>query len=453
MKTWIYILPLSLIVLSSSTNNEQYIKQRLEIFLAEEIDELVTFYKDIHSNPEISLEEKNTSKKLATELKNLGYKVTENFGGYGVVGILKNGSGPKILYRTDMDALPVQEKTELDYASKVTTTNPWDNGNESYTMHACGHDMHMAVWTGVARAMAKMKDQWNGTLMFIGQPAEEIGHGARLMLEAGLYDKFFVPDYALGLHSSPTIPAGKIGMGKGYSMAAVESVDINIFGYGAHGASPHMSVDPVVLASMIVMDLQTIVSRNLKPIDDAVITVGSMHGGTKHNIIPDEVKLQLTIRTYTEEVRSLVRRRIKEICDGVAMAAGMPEDLYPKVTYLDQYTPANYNHPQLVDRLLESSAKALGATNVEDAEPQMVGEDFSRYGSTEHKVPAVLFWLGTVPDSRMQAAANDGYRLPALHSPFYYPDPKPSIETGVKVVTTQLIDLFGSKSLEVANDE
>ena len=192
---------------------------------------------------------------------------------------------------------------------------------------------------------------------------------------------------------------------------------------------------------------------SLKPIDDAVITVGSMHGGTKHNIIPDEVKLQLTIRTYTKEVRELVHRRIKEICDGIAMAAGMPEELYPKVTVLDQFTPANYNNPALVDRLMDSSAKAIGADNVEDAEPQMVGEDFSRYGSTEHKVPTVLFWLGTVPDQRLQAQANDGYKLPALHSPFYYPDPRPSIETGVKVATTSLIDLFGNGSLEAANDE
>ncbi len=454
MKKFGLLVLLTLIIVASSFYSTDLAVQKvIEGIVADEIDNLNVFYKDLHRNPEISLEEKNTSKKLANELKSLGYQVTENFGGYGVVGILKNGSGPKILFRTDMDALPVHEKTELDYASKATSSNPWDNGKESFNMHACGHDMHMTVWTGVARAMVKMKNQWSGTLMFIGQPAEEIGQGAGLMLDAGLYTKFFIPDYALGLHSSPTIPAGKVGMGKGYSMAAVESVDINIYGYGAHGASPHMSVDPVVLASMIIMDLQTIVSRNLKPIDDAVITVGSMHGGTKHNIIPDEVKLQLTIRTYTQEVRDLIQRRIKEICDGVAMAAGMPEELYPKVTMLDQFTPANYNHPALVERLFNSSIKAIGEANVEDAEPQMVGEDFSRYGGTKDRVPSVLFWLGTVPDNRIKAVAEDGYRLPALHSPFYYPDPRPSIATGVKVVTTQLIDLFGSTQLETANEE
>ena len=454
MKKFLIVIGFSpIFLLLSFYSNNTALQKSLESFLADETDDLTAFYKGLHQNPELSLEEKNTSKKLAAELKELGFEVTENFGGYGVVGIFKNGDGPKILYRTDMDALPVEEKTGLEYASTYKTPNPWDNNNETFTMHACGHDMHMTVWTGVARAMVEMKDQWKGTLMMIGQPAEEIGQGARLMLEAGLYEKFSVPDFGLALHASPTIANGKVGMDEGYSMAAVESVDINIYGYGAHGASPHMSVDPVVLASMIVMDLQTIVSRNLKPIDDAVITVGSMHGGTKHNIIPDEVKLQLTIRTYTQEVRDLIHRRIKEICDGVAMAAGMPEELYPRVSKLDQFTPANYNHPGLIERIRQSSVKAIGAENVESAEPQMVGEDFSRYGSTDEKVPTVLFWLGTVPDDRMKAEAEDGYRLPALHSPFYYPEPKPSIQTGVKVVSTALIDLFGNDKIEVTHED
>ncbi|MEQ9424947.1 MAG: amidohydrolase [Cyclobacteriaceae bacterium] len=442
MKISVTILSALLLCSFNLTNTE--LKKSLDVFIGSEIDNLQAFYTSIHQNPEISLEEKETSKKLANELKKLGFEVTENFGGYGVVGIYKNGDGPQILYRTDMDALPVQEKTDLDYASTKMMVNPWNNNNESFTMHACGHDMHMTVWTGVAQAMVAMKDQWNGTLMLIGQPAEEIGQGSRMMLENGLYEKFGVPDFGLGMHSSPTIAAGKVGLGQGWSMAAVESVDINVYGFGAHGASPHMSVDPVVLASMIVMELQTIVSRNMKPIDDAVITVGSMHGGTKHNIIPDEVKLQLTIRTYTQEVRDLIHKRIKEICDGTAMAAGLPKDKWPKVTKLDQFTPANYNSPNLVTKIINSSKKAIGDANVEDAEPQMVGEDFSRFGQTEHNVPTVLMWLGTVPDSRMKAMRDEGYNLPALHSPFYYPDPRPSIETGVKVGTTALIDLFNS---------
>ena len=303
----IYLIPL--IFMSSFISKDK----NFEDYVEAEIPYLKELYIDIHKNPEISLMEKETSKKLANELRKVGFDVEENFGGYGVVGILKNGDGPTILYRTDMDALPMEEKTGLPYASKVITKN--FDGNDVGTMHSCGHDMHMTVWTGTARALVERKDEWNGTVMMIGQPAEEIGAGAAMMLSAGLYEKFPVPDYGIALHSSPTIPSGKVGFGKGYIMANTESVDIKVFGQGSHGAAPHMSIDPIVTASMIVMELQTIVSRNLNPLDDAVITVGSIRGGTKHNIIPDEVNLQLTIRTYKEEVRNLIHKRIKEMCD------------------------------------------------------------------------------------------------------------------------------------------
>lgn len=402
--------------------------------IAEDIPYLLDFYKTRHQNPEISLEEKETAKALAGELRKVGFEVTENFGGYGIVGILKNGEGPTILYRTDMDALPMYEKTDLDYASENSIMY---NGEETGTMHSCGHDMHMTTWLGTARAMAKMKDQWSGTLMLIGQPAEEIGAGSKLMLDKGLYQTFGVPDYGIGLHCSPTIAAGQVGFGKGYTMANTESIDIKVHGVGAHGASPHMSVDPVVIGSMIVMDLQTIVSRNLKPTDAAVITVGAIKGGIKHNIIPDEVTLKLTVRTYTEEVRRMVHKRIKEVCRGIAIAAGLPEDKMPEVVIPDTFTPANYNDPALVDRLVASAAAAIGEENVVDAEPQMVGEDFSRFGQTEHDVPTVLFWLGTVPEHRVESGD-----MPGLHSPFYYPDPETSIETGVNVVTKSLLDIF-----------
>ena len=276
--------------------------------------------------------------------------------------------------------------------------------------------------------------------MLIGQPAEEIGAGAKLMLEAGLYDKFGVPDYGVGLHCSPTISAGQVGFGKGYTMANTESVDIKVFGYGAHGAAPHMSIDPVVIASMMVMEFQTIVSRSLKPTESAVVTVGSIHGGTKQNIIPDEVTLQLTIRTYSEEVRQMVHKRLREISIGIAIAAGLPEDKMPEVIIPNTFTPANYNHPDLVDKLTASARLAIGADNVLYAEPQMVGEDFARYGRTVHEVPTVLYWLGTVPDERMKSG-----NLPGLHSPFYYPDPTMTIETAVKVTSQGLIDLFNQQ--------
>lgn len=398
---------------------------------------LLDFYKQLHRTPEISLEEKATAAKLAGELRKVGFEVTEGVGGHGIVGILKNGNGPLILYRTDMDALPMYEKTELPYASQVTVQY---NGLETGAMHSCGHDMHMTTWLGTARAMAQSKDKWQGTLMMIGQPAEEIGMGSKMMLEAGLYQRFGVPDMGIGLHCSPTIPAGKVGFGKGFTMANSESIDIRVFGIGAHGASPHMSIDPVVVASMIVMELQTIVSRSMKPTEPAVVTVGAIKGGTKHNIIPDEVTLQLTVRTFTEEVRQLVHKRIREICRGVAIAAGLPEDKMPDVAIPKVFTPSNYNNPQLVDRLWASASRILGGSFVVEAERQMVGEDFARFGQTEHKVPTVLYWLGTAPEQRVKSRD-----LPGLHSPFYYPEPEKSLETGVLVTTQALVDLFNGK--------
>ena len=424
----ILFILLSFVFLSADAPNT------LEQWIADDLPYLVDFYKERHQNPEISLHEEKTSQALASELRKVGYDVTENFGGYGIVGILQNGEGPTILYRTDMDALPMYEKTGLPYASKITTEV---NGSEVGTMHSCGHDIHMTTWLGTARAMAQHKDQWKGTLMLIGQPAEEIGRGARLMLEAGLYEKFGVPDYGIGLHSSPTIPAGQVGIADGYTMANAEMVDIDVFGVGSHGASPHSSVDPVVLSSMIIMELQTIVSRNVKPIDDAVITVGAVQGGTVGNIIPDEVKLRLTVRTFKENVRKLIRKRIVEVCNGTAMAAGLPEEKWPVVYFPETFTPANYNDPQLTQRLSNIMARTVGDENVVTSEPQLVAEDFARYGSTDHDVPTVLFWLGTVSEEKV--AIND---LPGLHSPFYYPEPEASIRTGVNVTSQILLDLF-----------
>ena len=419
-----------------------YPKNKFDKWITEDLPYLKNLYLDIHQNPELSLMEKETSIKLANELRKIGFEVTENFGGYGIVGVFENGDGPNILYRTDLDALPMEEKTNLSYASKIRTNNI--DGSEVGTMHSCGHDMHMTVWTGTARALIEKKDEWKGTLIMIGQPAEEIGAGAMLMLNEGLYSKFPVPDMGIALHSSPTILSGKIGIGKGYIMANTESVDITGYGQGAHGASPHMSIDPIVTASLIVMELQTIVSRNINPIDDAVITVGSFRGGTKHNIIPDEVKLQLTIRTYKDDVRSLIHKRIKEICDGIGASVGLDQSRWPSVQIPDSYTPANYNDSDLVDRLIFSASHAIGKENIEESEPQMVGEDFARYGKTEEKIPTAMYWLGTVPKERMQKYREENYSLPALHSPFYYPEIEKSIQTGVTVNTNAIIDLFNN---------
>ncbi len=404
--------------------------------IADDLPFLVDFYKTRHKNPEISLQEKETSKALATELRKVGFSVTENFGGYGIVGVFKNGNGPTILYRTDMDALPMYEKTELAYTSQLKAKL---NGEEVGTMHSCGHDIHMTTWLGTARAMVAMKDKWKGTLLLIGQPAEEIGAGAQMMLEAGLYEKFGVPTYGIGLHSSPTIPAGQVGIGRGFVMASSQSVDINVYGVGSHGASPHMSIDPIVVTSMLVMELQTIVSRNVKPTESAVVTIGTIKGGTVGNIIPDQVTLKLTIRTFKKEVLDLVNQRIKEIARGVGIAAGLPEDKLPEVV-INGAGPANYNDPTTAEKITQSAITAIGKENVIDEEPVMLSEDFSYYGQTEHKVPTVFYWLGTVPDARMKS--ND---LPGLHSPFYYPQPEISIKTGVTVTSQALLDLFNTK--------
>ncbi len=417
----------SLIQLSGTINT-------IEDYIASDLDYLVAFYKDIHQHPEISLQEERTAGILAGELKKVGYEVTEGVGGFGIVGMLNNGDGPLILYRTDMDALPMYEKTGLDYQSQEMIMY---NGAEVGTMHSCGHDMHMATWLGTARAMASVKDQWSGTLMLIGQPAEEIGAGAKMMLNAGLYERFGVPDYGLGLHCNPTIKAGRIGISEGFTMANTETIDIAIKGIGAHGASPHMSIDPVVIASMIVMEIQTIVSRNIKPIEDAVITVGAIKGGTKHNIIPDEVTLQLTVRTYKEEVRLLIHKRLKEIARGTAIAAGLPEELMPEVIIPNDFTPANYNDPEFTSLFSDWARAAIGDENVVYAEPQMVGEDFACYGRTEHDVPTILYWLGTVTQEKI-----DQGELPGLHSPYYFPEPRESLRTGVTVNSRVLMQLL-----------
>jgi len=432
MQALLFLLPF---LMPISIPNSRYPEPQS---VREDLAYLVPVYRKLHQMPEISLQEKETSAFLKAELRKIGVEIVDNLGKtYGFAGVFKNGEGPLLMYRTDMDALPMAEKTGLPYASSQVIDF---NGTRTGVMHSCGHDMHMTTWLGTARALVRDKDRWKGTLLLVAQAAEEIGVGALDLIDGGLYERVGVPDQAIGLHVSPTIAAGKVGYGKGFTMAASESVNITVFGVGAHGAAPHMAVDPIVLSSMIVLELQTITSRSLKPIDPAVVTVGSIHAGTANNIIPDEVKLGLTLRSLTAEVRELMHRRIVEICNGAAMAAGLPPEKYPRVEFPTRFIPANYNDPALVDRLIASAGSAIGAAQIEEAEVQMVAEDFSIYGSTTHKVPTVLFWLGSVPEERMRA--ND---LPGLHSPRYYPDPEKTLETGILVTSRSLIDLFKGK--------
>ncbi|MBA3830752.1 MAG: amidohydrolase, partial [Chthoniobacterales bacterium] len=400
----------------------------------QELPSLLTIYKDLHTHPELSTQEKRTSGLIAQELKAAGCAVTDHLGkyetpglmGYGVVGVMKNGDGPTVLVRTDMDALPVEEATGLPYASKVTVKD--NAGKEVHVMHACGHDAHIAIFIGAARALAQTKDQWHGTIVFVGQPAEETGSGAKALLADGLYTKFPKPDFAIGFHDNAEVPTGKIAVTPEYTYAHVDSVDITVRGVGGHGAYPHKTKDPVVLAAEIVMGLQTIASREVNPIEPVVVTVGSIHGGTKHNIISDEVKMQLTVRTYKKEVRDQVLAAIARIAKGMGIAAGLPEDKMPIVQVEeDEFTPSTYNDPELTKRLMADWKQALGADNVLIWPPTMGGEDFSEYSLPDHSIPAVDFHIGAVAPEKIAESKKTGTPLPSLHSPKFAPVPEPTI--------------------------
>lgn len=409
-------------------------------FKANENLDLIGLYKELHSEPELSFKEKKTSKKLANILGTMGFEVTQNFGGYGVVAILKNGPGKTIMIRADMDALPVKEKTGVSYASKIKSFN--QVGDEVFTMHACGHDVHMATLIGTASSLLELKNRWEGTLVLILQPAEEVSGGARRMIKEGIFNKFPRPDFNLALHVSADLPAGKIGLVSGWAMANVDSLDITIKGVGGHGAYPHRTKDPIVMASQLINNLQTIVSREIAPVDAAVITVGSIHGGTKHNVIPSEVKLQLTLRSYSEEVRNQTISSIRRIARGLAEANGIPDNLFPVITLKDEFTPAVYNNPELTEKLRVSFENTLGKDNVLTVLPVMAGEDFGMYGRVDPIIPSALFWLGSVNKKNFDNSLKDESTLPSLHSPFFLPDAQIAIPIGVRAFTGAAIDLF-----------
>lgn len=422
--------------------------QPLDRAIETALGSLLETYRHLHANPEISYYEEKTASFVAKELRTLGFTVTERVGNYGVpdktcfgvVGVLKNGSGPTVMVRTDLDGLPLEEKTGLPYASTVRTKN--ETGEEVGAMHACGHDIHMTSFLGTARMLVQFKNLWQGTLVMIGQPAEERGAGAIAMLNDGLYARFPKPDFAVALHDNATLEAGKVGLTEGYALASVNSVDMTIRGVGGHGAYPHTTKDPVVIASEIVLALQTIVSREVSPLDPAVVTVGSIHGGTKHNIIPDEVHLQLTVRAYKEPVRKTILSAIKRIAEGIARSAGVPEDRLPMVKVDEnEFTPATYNDPALTRRLATTFEAALGKENVVAVDPVMGGEDFGRFG-LDGQVPASLFWLGAVDPKKVEESPAKGIPLPSLHSSLFAPVPEPTIRTGVKAMTSAVLELM-----------
>lgn len=404
------------------------------------IDEIVNLYKFLHSNPELSWQEDKTASHLADILEADGYEVTRGVGKKGVVAILENGKGPTLMIRADMDALPVEEKTNLKYASKVKQINRF--GKEVPVMHACGHDIHMSVLIGTAKNLISMKNSWSGTLMLVLQPAEEVGQGSLAMLEDGLFERFPRPDFNLALHVGGMGPAGTIGYQLGYAMANVDSVDIIVNGVGGHGAYPHTTIDPIVLASQIVLSLQTIVSRKIDPLEPAVVTVGSIHGGLKHNIISEEVRLQLTLRSYSDEVREKTIDEIKKIVKGLGIAAGLPESKMPKVLLKDEYTPALYNDPEFSRKVLSFISKEIGDKNVSEISAVMGGEDFARYGRQDPKIPSLLFWLGGTSKEDWKKFQNNEIELVSIHSPFFAPDPKPTITTGIKAMSASALGLL-----------
>ena len=414
-----------------------------------ELPSLLAIYEDVHSHPELSTREERTAALVAKELRAAGCQVTEHVGKYanpnlkcyGIAGIMKNGDGPTVLVRTDMDALPVEEETGLPYASKVTTKN--DDGKDVHVMHACGHDAHVAAFIGTARALQKLKDQWRGTIIFVGQPAEELGTGARAMLADGLYTRFPKPNFALGFHDNAFLETGRIGVTEGYTYANVDSVDVTVRGVGGHGAYPHKTKDPIVLAAELINAWQTIASRENNPLDPVVVTVGSIHGGTKHNIISDEVKMQLTVRTYKADVRERVLAAIERIAKGIAAAAGVPAELAPIVTVRkDQFTPATYNNPELTKRLVAVWKKSLGADNVKLVDPTMGGEDFSEFSLPDHSIPAVDFHIGAVEPAKIADSKKNGTPLPSLHSSKFAPVPEPTIRLGIIGMTSAVLELM-----------
>ena len=394
---------------------------------------LEALYRHFHAHPELSFQERKTSDRLSTELKNIGFDVTTRIGGYGVVGVLKNGKGPVVMIRTDMDALPVTEETGLPYASKIRTQD--SQGRDVGVMHACGHDLHMAVFVGTARVLMQLRDRWSGTLMMVAQPAEEKGAGAKALLDDGLFTRFPVPDYCLALHVAADLHAGKVGYCEKYAMANVDSVDITLNGVGGHGAAPHKTKDPVIMAAELIMALQTIVSREINPINPAVVTVGSIHAGTRHNIIPDTAHLQLTVRSFSDETRSRILEAIKRMTEGVAYGAGAPA---PLVKIKGDPTPALYNDPALTQRLVKVFEQVLGPGNVVLRDPEMIGEDFARYGRTKEKVPIFMFRLGTT-------GSGTGEEGPSLHSSRYAPEVQTSLKTGVLMMVTAALELFEGK--------
>ena len=422
--------------------------QSLDSLVSPQLPGLVETYKSIHSHPELSHHEERTAGILAAELRKAGYTVTERIGkypdgsqAYGVVGILENGPGPRVLIRTDMDALPIVEQTNVSYASHVTSKNA--AGQEVGVMHACGHDVHVTTMIGTARALSALRSQWHGTLMLIGQPSEETIDGAKAMLADQLYERFGKPDFAVALHDTNELAAGTVAMVSGAAQAGSTSIDVTLRGIGGHGAHPQSAKDPIVMAGEFIVQLQTIVSRQEDPSDPAVVTIGTIHGGTKRNIIPSEVKLEITARTFSDKARQIIIDGIRRTAAGVALSAGVPENLAPIVSVLEnESAPVMYNDPALTARVRAALVTALGAQNVLSSSPVMESEDFGNFGLDGHKIPSLMFGLGAMDAGKLAEARAAGKSLPGPHNALFQPVPEPTLRTGVRAMSSVAIALL-----------
>jgi hippurate hydrolase len=416
------------------------LKARLAEDLAGRLPDLVRFYQDLHAHPELSGQEERTAAKVAAELSALGLQVTTGLAGHGVVGVLANGPGPTILLRADLDALPIEEATGLPYMSRVRAVTL--EGVESPVMHACGHDLHATNLVATVDLLARHREAWSGTLVAVGQPAEETINGARRLIGEGLYQRFPRPDLALAIHVKPDLAAGQVALRPGPFMAAADSLDIVVRGRSGHGATPHKAKDPIVLAAQIILALQTLVSRQVDPLDMAVITVGAIQGGTQRNIIPDRVTLKLTVRSYQPEVRDILLSVLEKITRGLGLAAGLEEADLPQVTQSAATTPAVVNDPAVTADLGEVLADLLGRDNVVEAQPLTGSEDFAEFGQGEPPVPLCLYLLGCAPAERVAQAERGGPPLPLLHTPAFAPLPEPSLRTGALSLAAAALALF-----------
>ncbi|WP_297087508.1 amidohydrolase [uncultured Draconibacterium sp.] len=436
MKTRLFLILVGMVI---QLNGFAQYSTQIKTEASRQLEYAVDLCKYLHQNPELSFQEVKTSARMAQELKEIGFEVSENFAGNSVVGVFKNGDGPTVFLRTDMDALPIKENTGFAFASSVTADL---EGEEVPVMHACGHDIHMSTWVGTLRTLVELKDLWYGTLLVIAQQAEEYSGGAGEAIDEGLFTKFPKPDYALAYHINPELQTGQIGLRGGPVFAGVKTVEITVFGKGGHGAYPQKCIDPIVIASRIVGDLQTIVSRELNPTDPAVVTVGSIHGGSRPNIIPDEVKMELTLRYFSDETIEKIIASIERICKSAAQSAGVSDNRLPLVKVLPVETPPVINNAVLAARVNDFAGDILGKNNIIETPAEMVGEDFGKYGRTPENIPICLIWLGSTGADEMNRLRVQGKSPFPLHSPQLNPDYEKTIETGIAVMAGNVIGLL-----------